>query len=106
MDTQPPTPLAAALRAAVEVGIAPVDAARIAGVPIPTHYSDQEARAGAFFVRWFRQGELTGVDADGRRLYGEAGWHVSSATWEPRTVPDEVRRALRELISVARPYAG
>ena len=106
METQTPTPLAAALRTAVEAGIAPVDAARIAGVPVPAHYSDQEARTGAVVVRWFRQGELTGVDADGHRLYGEAGWHVSSATWEPRTVPDGVRRALRELVAVARPYAG
>lgn len=106
MSTHPESPLSAALQAAVEVGIAPVDAARIAGVPIPTQYSETQARTGAYFVRWFRQGELTGLDTDGRRVWSTAGWHIAAASPNPQVVPAHVRGAFAELLAVAPPRSG
>jgi hypothetical protein len=96
-DTSPLAGVNDAVVAATTAGIAAIDAARIAGVPLPACYGDRAARTTEYYVRWLGDGEASGFDPlSGRVVWGYPGWYVSR--YDGRPVPSVVSGALHALV--------
>lgn len=96
----------AALRRAVTAGMAPIDAARVAGVPLPPHYDHCRARTCAYWTVWHKAGDERGVQttyASGQAvretLYWRGpGWHLEPLDRSGRVDP-RAAEALDRLIA-------
>lgn len=89
-----------AVAAAIRAGISPLDAARVAGVPLPEPYvdGDRASRTSDYDVRWMDEGEV--MNRRGlREIWGQAGWYIRRLDGGP--IHPRVRIAFRALVAQA-----